>query len=160
MMDKNLKTIGLAYVETLSKESLTKDQLFEHLYKATGRNCDLSTLRLPTNSAVACLESCKAKCQIKAYEPRIADAFNKLTKVNKIEHKKELLEILNFMTPKPRDYAVMALDKYIKLNPKNTIDGFLKEYHQFKQQNDHNPAQQSMKHIEFPYLRDDVAAVM
>lgn len=159
-MDKNLKTIGFTYVENLSQEGLTKDQLFEHLYKATGHNCDLSVLRLPTNSAVACLESCKAKCQIKAYEPRIADTFNKLTKISNIEHKKELLEALNFMTPKPRDYAVMALDKYVKLDRNNTADSFLKEYNKFKLQQDRSPSKKSNESIQYAQLRNEVAAVM
>lgn len=132
MMDRSIKTKGLAFVEALGTGPKDKENIFSHLYQVVGRNCEISHLGLPSDAAIAYLESSKAKCQIKAYEPRIADTFTRLTKVSKIEHKRDLLDQLNIMTPKPRDYAVIALDSYLKLDKKNHVEGFYMEYNDYK----------------------------
>lgn len=131
MMDENIKTVGLFFVETIADKALTKNKLFEQLYKIIGHRCNITDLGLPSASAVAYLESNKAKYQIKAYEPRIADTFNKLSKAEKIGQKKALLDVLKILVPKPRDYAVIAMDRYLKMEKDNTITGFYQEYSQF-----------------------------
>lgn len=132
MMDKNIKTIGLSFVENLDKKDMAKEELFEQLYKVLGRDCDLKKdMRLPSASSIAYLESNKAKYQIKAYEEKIVSTFNKLNQTEKIGDKKALLDVLKILTAKPRDYAVMALDKYLRMDKANTIDGFYKEYSNF-----------------------------
>lgn len=133
MMDK--KSNGYAFAEALAAGNLTKDQLFEHLHKAIGGKCSLKELRLPTNSAVASLESCKARCQIKAFEPRIVNTYRQLNQVSKIERKKELLDKLNIMVCKPRDYAVMALDCYFKMDRKHTLESFCSDYNLYLEKN-------------------------
>lgn len=131
MMDKDIKTVGLSFVEKVSDKALTKETLFEQLHKAIGQKCDITALGLPSASSVAYLESNKAKYQIKAYEPRIADTFNRLNKAEKICHKKALLDVLKILTPKPRDYAVIALDSYLKMDKQHTIQGFINEYSKY-----------------------------
>lgn len=131
MMDKNIKTVGLSFVENLDKKDMAKEELFEQLYKVLGRDCDLKDMRLPSASSIAYLESNKAKYQIKAYEKKIASTFNKLNQTEKIGDKKALLDVLKILTAKPRDYAVMALDKYLRMDKANTIDSFYKEYSNF-----------------------------
>lgn len=131
MMDKDIKTVGLSFVENLDKKDMAKEELFEQLYKVLGQDCDLKDMRLPSASSIAYLESNKAKYQIKAYEKKIASTFNKLNQTEKIGDKKALLDVLKILTAKPRDYAVMALDKYLRMDKANTIDGFYKEYSNF-----------------------------
>lgn len=132
MMEKGIKTKGLLFVETLGREGLDKGNLFEHLYQAVGKNTDIKKLGLPSNSAVAYLESNRAKLQIKAFEPRIADTFNEITRTKDTARKRELLGRLEVMTCQSRDYAVIAMDRYLKLDKKHTIDGFYKEYENFR----------------------------
>ena len=61
------KTIGSAFLEKLSAANLTKEQLFANLYQVTGKESKISELGLPSNPAVAFLESSKAKYRIKVY---------------------------------------------------------------------------------------------
>ncbi len=131
MMDKNIKTVGLSFVESLDNKDLAKDELFAQLYKIIGRDNDLNDMRLPSSPSIAYLESNKAKYQIKAYEKKIASTFSKLNQTEKIGDKKALLDVLKILTAKPRDYAVMALDSYLRMDKANTIDGFYKEYSDF-----------------------------
>lgn len=131
MMDKNIKTVGLSFVESLGKKDLAKDELFAQLYKVLGHDCDLGGMRLPSSPAIAYLESNKAKYRIKAYEEKIASTFSKLNQTEKIGDKKALLDVLKILTAKPCDYAVMALDSYLRMDKANTIDGFYKEYSHF-----------------------------
>lgn len=130
-MDKNIKTVGLSFVENLDNKDLAKEELFEQLYKVAGRDNDLKDMHLPSAPSIAYLESNKAKCQIKAYEKKIVSTFDKLNQTDKVGDKKALLEMLKILTAKPRDYAVMALDKYLRMDKANTIDGFYKEYSDF-----------------------------
>lgn len=132
MMEKGIKTKGLLFVETLGREGLDKGKLFELLYNAVGKDADIKKMGLPSNSAVAYLESNRAKLQIKAFEPRIADTFNEITKTTEIARKRELLGRLEVMTCQPRDYAVIAMDRYMKLDKAHTVDGFYKEYESFR----------------------------
>lgn len=161
MMDKNIKTVGLFFVETVADKELTKDKLFEQLYKTIGHRCELTALGLPSASAVAYLESNKAKYQIKAYQPRIADTFNRLNKAEKICDKKELLDRLNMLTPKPRDYAVIALDCYLKMDRGNTVQGFYSEYQKYaaKQQRNGRMANNNYGLALHKYQLDGASAI-
>lgn len=127
------RTIGSAFVEKISATNLNKEQLFAHLYEITGKDCKLSELGLPSNPAVAFLESSKAKYRIKIYDQKARVALPKIDKMKSIEKKKAILDMLNIMAPKPKDYAVIAMDRYLKLDKGHTIDGFFKEYNAYSQ---------------------------
>ena len=133
MMDKNIKTKGLSFVEKLEDKDMSKEELFRQLHETVGKDCDIAALRLPSASAVAFLESSKAKRQIKSFEPRIADALKKLQKAEKSSQKRNILDALKFMTAGPRDYAVIALDKYYKMDKSHTLDSFCSEYKNYAQ---------------------------
>ena len=126
------RTVGSAFVEKISAANLNKEQLFEHLYNITGKDCKLSELGLPSNPAVAFLESSKAKYRIKLYDQKALAALPKIDKMKSVEKKKAILDMLNIMAPKPKDYAVIAMDRYLKLDKTHTIDGFYKEYNAYK----------------------------
>lgn len=126
------RTIGSAFVEKISAANLDKKQLFEHLYTITGKDCKLSELGLPSNPAVAFLESNKAKYRIKLYNQKAMTALPKIDKIKSVKKKKAILDMLNIMAPKAKDYAVIAMDRYLKLDSKHTIDGFYEEYNTYK----------------------------
>ena len=126
------RTVGSVFVEKLSAESLTKEQLFEQFYHIAGKDCKLSELELPSNPAVAFLESSKAKYRIKLYDQKAMMALPKIDKMKSVEKKKAVLDMLNIMSPKPKDYAVIAMDTYLKMDKKHTIDGFYKEYDSYQ----------------------------
>lgn len=132
MEDKKIKTVGSAFVEKMSAANLTQEQLFEHLFHITGKDCKLENLGLPSNAAVAFLESSKAKYRIKLYNQKAIAILPKLDKIKSVAQKKSILEMLNIMAPKEKDYAVIAMDTYLKMDKKNTIEGFLSEYGRYQ----------------------------
>lgn len=128
------KTVGSVFVEKLSAANLTKEELFEQLYNVAGKDCKLSELGLPSNPAVAFLESSKAKYRIKVYNQKAMVALPKIDKMKSVAKKKAVLEMLNIMAPKTKDYAVIALDTYLKQDKKHTVEGFYQEYETYKAQ--------------------------
>ena len=126
------KTVGIAFVEKLSAAGLTKEQLFEQLYQVAGKDCKLSELGLPSNPAVAFLESSKAKYRIKVYNQRAMAALPKIDKMKSLAKKKAVLDMLNIMAPKAKDYAVIAMDTYLKMNKQHTVEGFYKEFNLYQ----------------------------
>lgn len=126
------RTVGSVFVEKLSAENLTTKQLFEELYKVAGKDCKLSELELPSNPAVAFLESNKAKYRIKLYDQRARMALPKIDKMKSVAQKKAILDMLNIMSPKPRDYAVIAMDTYLKMDKEHTIEGFYNAYKRYQ----------------------------
>ncbi len=139
------RTVGSAFVEKISAANLSKEQLFAHLYEITGKDCKLSELGLPSNPAIAFLESSKAKYRIKMYNQKAMATLPKIDKMKSIAKKKAVLEMLNIMAPKPKDYAVIAMDRYLKLNKEHTVDGFFNEYNAYKQK------QQKQEHKSINY---------
>ena len=136
------KTIGSAFLEKLSAANLTKEQLFANLYQVTGKESKISELGLPSNPAVAFLESSKAKYRIKVYNQKALSILPKIDKMKSLAKRKAVLEMLNIMSPKPKDYAVIAMDTYLKMDKKHTIDSFYKEYDTFyKQQKEETKTQ-------------------
>lgn len=133
----NKKSKGFAFAEILASKNLTSRQLFECLHKAIGDENNLKEMRLPTNSAVVSLESCKIKCQIKAFEPRIMSAYRQMEQAAKTEKEQKIREALNIMDCKPRDYAIMAMDKYLKMDENHTIEGFYTNYNSFLKEKEH-----------------------
>ena len=129
------RTVGSVFVEKLSAANLTKDQLFEDLCQIAGKDCRLSELGLPSNPAVAFLESSKAKYRIKLYDQKAKLALPKLEKMKNVKQKKTILEMLNIMAPKEKDYAVIAMDTYLNMNKNHTIEGFYKEYNNYVKEN-------------------------
>ncbi len=77
MMNKKIKTTGLAFVENLSGSNLDKHDIFENLYRVLGDKTELSSLNLPTSSAVAKLYSIQAEVRIRNNEQRIANIYQK-----------------------------------------------------------------------------------
>lgn len=140
------KTVGSAFVEKLSASNLTKEQLFEQFYNIAGKDCNLSELGLPSNPAVAFLESSKAKFRIKLYNQKAMSALQKLDKIKNVAQKKAILDMLNIMAPEPKDYGVIALDTYLKMDKKHTIDSFYKEYNIY-QQKQKSPPQMKNKMV-------------
>lgn len=132
MNEKNIKTVKKEMVDKMSAEGIEKKDLFSYLSEVLSKDCQLEKLGLPSTSAVAFLESSKAKFNINLYNERVKKILPKIDKMKSLPQKKASLEMLQMMAPKDRDFAVIALNSYLKMDKHHTVDSFYKEYGDFR----------------------------
>lgn len=130
MMNRKIKTTGLTFVENLSGDNLDKQDIFENLYRVLGEKTELSALKLPSSPAVAKLYSIQAEVRIRNNEQRIANIYQKLSKAG--GDKSDIAEELKIFSAQPSDFAVIALNKYLLLDKKHTVEGFYLEYDAYR----------------------------
>ncbi len=127
MTEKTLTTVSSTFVKKLSMPDLSKKELFASLHERLGKT-DIEKLDLPKNKAVVSLESQRAKIRIKSYTDKVQQFLPKIQHMKNKEQQKSALEMLEILSPKDRDYAVIACDKYLKMDDKANIEDFMKDY--------------------------------
>ncbi len=129
MTEKTLTTVGNAFVKKLSMPDLSKKELFISLHERLGET-DIEKLDLPKNKEVVSLESQRAKIRIKSYTDKVQQVLPKIEHMKSKEQQKSALDMLEILSPKDRDYAVIACDKYLKMDDNANIEDFFKDYKQ------------------------------
>lgn len=119
-------------MENLSGDNLEKQDIFENLYRVLGEKTDLSALSLPSSPAVAKLYSIQAEVRIRNNEQKIANIYQKLAKVGSSCEKSDFAEELKIFSAQPSDFAVIALNKYLMLDKKHTVESFYLDYNAYR----------------------------
>lgn len=123
---------SLLFIQDLNKENLDKEKLFSGLYSVIGKDADLKKMHLPNSENTAPLRSNLIKAKLKMHQPKISCYLNKIKATEKKSQKKDLMAKVKFLLPEKNEYATLALDKYLKLDKKHTVDGFYKDYDEFR----------------------------
>ena len=127
MTEKTLTTVGSTFLKDLSEPNLSKGDILTILEERLGKK-DIAKLDLPQNRAVVSLESQRSKIRIIGYSNKVKQFLPKIQQMKSKEQQKSALEMLEILSPKDRDYAVIACDKYLKLDEKATTQDFVQAY--------------------------------
>lgn len=138
----------LLFMDSLKKETMDKGEIFAGLCGVIGRDKDLRGMHLPSSPNIIRLQSNLIKGKFKINQSRIAGYMNKILHAENQNQKEELCVMLKSLTPQHNEYAMMAMDNYLNLDKKNTIEDFFAEYEDFRKEMlkskiNNNGAQQS-----------------
>lgn len=120
-------------IDRLKSPEIDKTTLFKTLHEAIGKNAKLKELELPSMTAVVALKSIAAEKKAQIYTQNVKKALSRISKIANKEKRKDMLDMLNKMAPQPYDYAVIAMNTYLKMDKTHTIDSFYKEYNIYSQ---------------------------
>ncbi len=130
MVEKKFMMPCASIINKLTYPEINKQSLFKTLHEVAGGE-KLEDMRLPTLSAVVSIKNFEAVKRANDYIKNVTKALPRISKMSDKRKKAELLDMLNKMAPKASDYAIIALNTYLKMDKKHTIEGFYKEYNKF-----------------------------